>query len=86
MADVTNELLYEVLRAVQARVATMDEKVDELTAQMHAMRGHLTSIREEQKALNTEFESLYLHNRHVDNRLERIERRLEIVEEPADQD
>jgi hypothetical protein len=26
MADVSNELLYEVLRAVQARVANMDEK------------------------------------------------------------
>jgi hypothetical protein len=50
------------------------------------MRSHLTAIREEQKALNAEFESLYLHNQHVDNRLARIERRLEIVEEPAAQD
>lgn len=84
MTDVTNELIYDVLRALQARVATMDEKIDELPSQLHAMRGHISSMREEQKALNKDVESIYLHNQHVDNRLARIERRLEIIDEPAE--
>ena len=38
MAEVTNELIFEVLKAVQARLVQVDGKVDEVKQEVQAVR------------------------------------------------
>ena len=73
MAEVTNDLMYEVLKKIHHRMDAMDHKVDELKAEMQAMRGNLISMQQD-------IHNIYgILTRH-DTRLERIERRLELRE------
>lgn len=73
MADVTNELIFEVLKEVQDRLTTVDSKVTELKSEMQAFRGHLISLQQDVHNIYT------ILDRH-DSRLDRIERRLQLVE------
>ena len=47
MADVTMELMFEVLKSVQARLVQVDGKVDELKQEMQASRTSQNGIRQE---------------------------------------
>ena len=73
MAEVTNELMFEVLKRIQDRVDTTDNKVDELKAEMQAFRGHLV-------AMQQDIHNIYMTLDRHDTRLDRIERRLDLVE------
>jgi tetrahydromethanopterin S-methyltransferase subunit G len=76
MVEVSNELIYEVLKQVQQRLDRVDYKVDELKSELSAIRGHQISMQQD------------LHNVYgilgrYDLRLEHIEQRLEIHEAPT---
>jgi septation ring formation regulator EzrA len=72
MAEVSNELIFEV---VQQRLERVDTKVDELKSEMNALRGHMISLQQDTH-------NIYgMLGRH-DGRLERIERRLELSDAP----
>ena len=73
MAEVTNELIYEVLRTVQERVARQDEKLDGIQGELVAMRGYLYG-------LTKDVGNIYTMLAQHDVRLDRIERRLELRE------
>jgi hypothetical protein len=73
MADVSNELIYEILKQIPDRLGNIDAKVVELTGEMHAFRGHLLSMQQDVHNIYT------ILDRH-DGRLDRIERRLQIAE------
>ena len=76
MAEVSNELIYEVLKQVQQRLDKVDHKVDELKSEMNAVRGHLISMQQD-------IHNIYgVMGRH-DLRFERIERRLELHGSPT---
>jgi tetrahydromethanopterin S-methyltransferase subunit G len=75
MAEVSNELIFEELKQVQQRLNRVDHKVDELKSEMKALRGHQVSMQQD------------VHNMDAilgrsDDRLERIERRLELSDAP----
>jgi tetrahydromethanopterin S-methyltransferase subunit G len=75
MAEVSNELILEVLKQVQQRLDRVDNKVDELKSEMNALRGHMISLQQDTH-------NIYgMLGRH-DGRLERIERRLELSDAP----
>ena len=76
MAEVTQELIYEVLKQVQDRVNSFDQKLDEVKAEMQALRTHSVAVQQDIQNIYAVF------GRH-DARLERIERRLEISEAPV---
>jgi tetrahydromethanopterin S-methyltransferase subunit G len=76
MAEVTNELMYEIWRAVQARLEQVDGKIDELKHEALASRTQMQAVRQE---LNGMHMTLVRH----EQRLDRIDRRLEITESPA---
>jgi septal ring factor EnvC (AmiA/AmiB activator) len=80
--NVTNELLYEVLKAVQARLGNMEEAMREQRGQLAAIRGDLHSIRMEISAVKTDISNIYETNGSFDTRLARVERRLEIIDTP----
>jgi Skp family chaperone for outer membrane proteins len=73
MAEVSTELIYEVLKQVQSDVASFKAGQSELKAEMQAFRGHMIS-------LQTDVHNIYtILDRH-DARLERIEKRLELAD------
>jgi DNA repair ATPase RecN len=76
MAEVTQELIYEVLKQLQDRMNSFDRKLDEVKAEMQALRIHSVAVQQDIQNIYAVF------GRH-DARLERIERRLEISEAPV---
>ncbi|WBU28993.1 hypothetical protein OOZ54_20370 [Rhodopseudomonas palustris] len=76
MAEVSNELIFEVLKQVQQRLDKVDHKVDELKSEMNAMRGYLISVQQD-------VQNVYAILGRYDGRLEHIERRLELNDAPA---
>ena len=76
MAEVTNELMYEVLKSLHARLGQVDGKVDELKHEMQAFRTHLIGIQQELSGIHS---TLVRHEHHLD----RMERRLELTDAPA---
>ena len=75
MAEVSNELIFEVLRQVQQRLDLVDNKIDELKPEMNAVRGHLISLQQDTHNI---YGMLGRHDVH----LERIGRRLELSDAP----
>jgi hypothetical protein len=76
MAEITNELMFEVLKAVQPRLAGVDGKIDELKQEMQAFRTHMIGLQQE---ISGGIHSLVRH----ETRLDRIERRLELADVPV---
>jgi len=71
MTEVTNELMYEVLKVIQQDVFSLKNGVSELKLELNAVRGHMISM---QPDIHNIYGVLARH----DVRLERIERRLEL--------
>ncbi|MCW5715364.1 MAG: hypothetical protein KIT43_12695 [Bauldia sp.] len=44
MTEITNELIYEVLKRMQDRLTSLDRKVDEVKAELVAIRGHVVQL------------------------------------------
>ncbi|MCK7475124.1 MAG: hypothetical protein MZV49_20015 [Rhodopseudomonas palustris] len=76
MAEVSNELIFEVLKQVHHRLEKVDHKVDELKFEMNAMRGYLISMQQD-------VQNVYGILGRYDGRLEHIERRLELNDAPT---
>lgn len=72
MSEVT-DIVVPMLQRVQAQLTGLDERSASLKEDMHNIKVRMSSMEENQAALN----------RHVDNfgfRLDRIERRLDLIE------
>jgi hypothetical protein len=73
MADVTNELMYGVLKATQRDMSDVKASIGEVKLELNALCGHMVSMQQD-------IHKIYgVLTRH-DDRLERIERRLELSE------
>ncbi len=77
MAEVTNELLLENLKTIQDKLSKLDNGVRDLKEEMVAMRLH-------QHASQGEINNIYGRLGSIEVRIERIEKRLDIVSEPAE--
>ena len=73
MAEVTQEPMYEVLKQVQSDMVGLKDGQREHTAAVNALRTHMVAI---QQDVSNIYAILVRH----ENRLDRIERRLEISE------
>jgi hypothetical protein len=72
MADnVTNELLLEHLKAIQAKLSDMASDITDLKADMRGIKGHMASFMQSEVAQDGSIAGLQ-------ERLDRIERRLEL--------
>jgi septal ring factor EnvC (AmiA/AmiB activator) len=76
MAQVTPELMYEVLKQIQSDTAGLKDGQREHSAALNALRTHLV-------ALQQDVSNIYAILVRHENRLDRIERRLEISETSA---
>ena len=73
MADVTNELMYELMKRVH-------QDIDGLRLDIGEVRTELNSIRGTMVAMQSDIHNIYsILGRH-DDRLQRIERRLDLRE------
>ncbi len=73
MAEVTNELMYELLKGFHQRFDKLDLSIGELKSEMQSMRGTLVSVQQD-------IHNIYgVLGRH-ETRLDRIENRLELRE------
>ena len=73
MTEVTNELLYELMKGFHQRFDKLDFRLSEVKSELHSMRGTVVAI---QSDLHNIYRVLDRH----DERLDRIERRLELRE------
>jgi len=76
MAEVTNDLIYEVLKGIQGRM-------DRLETGQRDIKEELIAVRLHQHAAQGELNGLLSRIGSVEDRLDRIENRLEIIGEPA---
>ena len=73
MADITNELIYEILKKMQDRLGSIDGNVREVKQELISIRGHMLSMQ-------NDIHNIYAKLDRYEERLERIERRLELRE------
>jgi hypothetical protein len=71
MTEITNELVYEVLKAVQGRVDSMDKTLKDVAHGQIRIREDLNNFHRDTIRLEAQFAD-------VTNRLERIETRLNL--------
>jgi chromosome segregation ATPase len=83
MADVTPELMFEGLKSVQARLAQVDGKVDELKQELQASRTAQNGIRQEITSVFHEISGVHATLVRHEGRLDRIESRLELNDAPT---
>lgn len=78
MAEITNDLIFELLKRIQGEITELRSDVREVRQEVNVIRGHLAS-------LQSDIHNIYgILSRH-DERLIRIERRLDIHELAEDQ-
>ena len=70
MAEITNELIYEVLKSMQARLGNIEQGQKEMAARISALQTHMLAV---EKDVANLYETLAA----LDTRMERIDRRLE---------
>ncbi|HEU4986074.1 MAG TPA: hypothetical protein VFT89_03295 [Rhizobiaceae bacterium] len=73
MADVTNELIYEVLRGLQQEVRLLKDGQSEIKQELISIRGHIISMQRDTQ-------NIYGMLARHDDRFDRMERRLELRE------
>jgi hypothetical protein len=73
VTEITNELMYEVLKKLQADMAEVKAELRENTVAINALRIHVV-------AMHQDIQNIYSILTRHEQRLERIERRLELVE------
>jgi len=73
VAEVSNELIYEILKAMQADIRLLKDGQGEIKQELIAVRGTMVSM---QQDINNIYGILARH----DERLDRIERRLDLRE------
>ena len=80
MADVTSERIYEVLKAVQARLEQVDGKVDEIKQEMQAYKAQMLGVLQDLLRIRQELGGIHAASERHEHRLSRIDRRLELSE------
>jgi hypothetical protein len=76
MADVSSDLMPEILKALQRDPIEVKSSIGEIKAELNAIRGHLISVEQD---IHNVYGVMARHDMH----LERIERRLELNDAPA---
>ncbi|MDX3967879.1 MAG: hypothetical protein QHD01_14915 [Bradyrhizobium sp.] len=76
MAEVSYELIFEVLKQVQQRLDRVDHKIDEIKSELNALGWHQISMQQD-------LQNVYGILGRSDVRLDPIERRLELSEASA---
>eukprot|EP01037_Dinobryon_pediforme_P024209 gene24209-25933_t len=80
----TNALIYDLINWTHARLANIEHKLGEVENRIIAFDGRISGLRHEIGAGQTDIANIYNTLGHMDGRLMRIERRLELTGHPAE--
>jgi hypothetical protein len=80
MTQISNELIYEVLKNVQAGQADMKATLADHTRQLLRIREDMNNIRDDINGLRSDDLRIETLQTNLDARLERIERRLNLAD------
>lgn len=69
--NVTNELMYELLKAIRGGINSLTDRFDRLDGEMRVLRGHVAALVQSDLNHSRDWTKMSL-------RVERIERRLEL--------
>jgi chromosome segregation ATPase len=69
--DVTNELMYELMKSMNARLGRMEDRLDRIEGELKVVRAHVGALVQSDLLKGGDLASLSL-------RVERIERRLDL--------
>jgi hypothetical protein len=75
MVEITNELIYKVLKTLQRDVGEVKSSIGDVKTELNALRGHMISL---QQDVHNVYGILGRHDLYP----ERIERRLELSDAP----
>ncbi|RUM98065.1 hypothetical protein EET67_10700 [Pseudaminobacter arsenicus] len=73
MTEVTNDLMYELMKRMHHEISELRQDVSEVKKELNVIRGHMIGIQ-------TDIHNIYGILARHDERLDRIERRLELRE------
>ena len=73
MAEVTNELMYELMKRMHGELSELRMDVGEVKRELNVIRGHMVAIQ-------SDIHNIYGVLARHDDRLDRIEQRLELRE------
>ena len=76
MAEISNDLIYEVLEKLQEQGTRTGEDVRRIRDEMSAMRGHMVAL---QHDIHNIYDRMLEHGKRFD----RMEHRLELSDAPA---
>ena len=71
--NVTNELLLETLKAIQAKLAAVASDIHDIKADMRGLKGHIAAFMQSEIAQDGAIASIQL-------KIDRIEQRLNLVD------
>ncbi|MDD9909818.1 MAG: hypothetical protein OXR62_09015 [Ahrensia sp.] len=77
MAEVTNELMFETLKAIRSDISELKVGQLELKQEVAAIRGHMVAIQ-------SDISNIYGIAGKLEAKVERVESRLDIIGEPAE--
>jgi len=83
MADISGELIHEILKAIQARLEQVDGKVDENKHDMQSLRTQIVGIHHDLLSIHQELGGIHATLIRHEQRLDRIDRRLELNDAPT---
>ena len=80
MSDQTDSLILVYLRRIDTRLERMDEDIQDLKRRMTAVEDGIARLHHEIAAIRGDYAGLQLRMDRFDDRLARIERRLDLAE------
>jgi DNA repair ATPase RecN len=84
MADVTNDPIYDVMKSMQGHLSNIDYKLVEIDGRLDSLTTQIRGVSMEMNAANGDIANIYKTLGRMDMRMKRIEKRLDIIEEPAE--
>ena len=82
MAEITNELMYGVLKSIQAQVAIVREDVDSMKTRLTAQDGRLSQILGAIAGLHGDLAEVSGRMDRIESRMGRVETRLNLDDGP----
>ncbi|MDP3523148.1 MAG: hypothetical protein Q8S27_01115 [Hoeflea sp.] len=84
MAEVTNELIFDVLKQIPTRLAHLEDGQHEIKGRISSLSEQMRGLASSLSAAHTDIGNIYLSLDKLDQRVHRIEKRLELADHPAE--
>lgn len=84
MAEVSNQLILDVLKQIQARMPHLEDGQQEIKGRIGSLSEQVRGLASSLSAAHTDVGNIYLSLEKLDQRVHGIEKRLELADHPAE--